>query len=279
MVWAWKVEAEECERLRISDLGVLLQGLSFLLVQQAQLCFKLLAEISQVAVGALQGFFLGKQMHHVLLHSCCLLPGCCPLHFSIPSTFSVLSLLTFRLKGKEKSVFFCSILPSIKVTGRLSSYWPAVEFDWVPPCLWRGLHLGQPFWPENLLGQLPDSAIWWELIHAQHSGTPSVQWIMKIRRICSLRKSPVRQIKLPGTDQSSVPCWAPERGWPCHPPTPPSAVWFDSVPLSLPQVLYADASASLRAPPGSSRCNTKLLSHTVSLWHIHMQIIYINKIP
>lgn len=102
-----------CEWPRVSDLGVLLQGLSFLLFQQAQLCFKLLAEILQVAVGALQGLFLSEQMHHVLLQPCRLLPGCCPLRFSIPSTFSELSLLAFCLEGKQKystSVQLC--LPS-----------------------------------------------------------------------------------------------------------------------------------------------------------------------
>lgn len=102
------MEAEACERPGVSDLGVLLQGLRVLLLQQAQLCFELLAKILQVAVRALQGLFVSKQIHQLLLHPCCLFPGCCPLHFSFPSSLYKLCLLTFCLEGKQRILHFSS---------------------------------------------------------------------------------------------------------------------------------------------------------------------------
>lgn len=90
---------------RVSDLGVLLLGLSFLLLQRAPLSLQPLEEILQVAVGALQHLFLGQQAHHVLLQPSRLLPGRRSLCLHVPSLLGKLALLTFRLeRGAE---MFC----------------------------------------------------------------------------------------------------------------------------------------------------------------------------
>lgn len=91
--------------LRVSDLGVLLLGLSFLLLQPAPLRLQPLEEVLQVAVGALQRLFLGQQAHHVLLQPSRLLPGCRSLRLGVPSLLGELALLAFRLeRGGE---MFC----------------------------------------------------------------------------------------------------------------------------------------------------------------------------
>lgn len=112
------------------------------------------------------------------------------------------ALPSHLLSGREAKIFdFCSVqllLPFTKVIGKVHGYWPAAECDWVPPCLWLGLRSGQPFWPVNLLGQPPDSAVCWGLTHVWHSVTPSAEYSHEYWRIWNLRENLVMWIRLPG---------------------------------------------------------------------------------